>query len=86
MRYKKKPVVIDAWQFTKDNYSIGLPPEFKHPAVVLWSQYGGDTIGGEIKTLEGVLTISENDWIIRGLKGEYYPCKPSIFQETYDPA
>ena len=44
----------------------------------------GDVIGGEIKTLEGVMTISENDYIIKGVQGEFYPCKPDIFEATYE--
>ena len=45
----------------------------------------GRNIGGEIKTLEGVMEISENDWVICGVNGEFYPCKPDIFEKTYMP-
>ena len=86
LNYRKKPVVIEAWQFTKANYNVGAPNKFKHPTVALWSQYGGDVIGGEIETLEGKHQVSENDWIIRGVKGEFYPCKPDIFEMTYEVA
>ena len=41
---------------------------------------------GSIKTLEGILYPSIGDWIIKGIKGEFYPCKPDIFVATYDPA
>ena len=44
-----------------------------------------DGIQWSVSTLEGPLHISEGDWIIRGVKGEYYPCKPDIFAATYDP-
>lgn len=87
MKYRKKPVVIDAWQFTKENYRDGAPHFIKHAVgspVVLWSQFGGEVIGGEIKTLEGVMTVSEGDFIIKGVQGEFYPCKPDIFAETYE--
>ena len=85
MKYRKKPVVIDAWQFTKKNYKNGAPDFIRHENhVVLWSQYGGDIIGGEIQTLEGKMTISENDFIIKGVNGEFYPCKPDIFEKTYE--
>lgn len=40
----------------------------------------------EIPTLEGVMRASRGDWVIRGVKGEFYPCKPDIFEETYEPA
>ena len=84
-KYRKKPVVIDAWQFTKENYKEGAPLFIRQAKdVELWSQFSGDVIGGEIETLEGVMTISENDYIIKGVHGEFYPCKPSIFEATYE--
>ena len=84
-QYRKKPVVIEAWQFTKENYKEGAPQFIRQAKDVdLWSQYGGDVIGGEIKTLEGAMTISENDYIIKGVQGEIYPIKADIFQKTYD--
>ena len=84
-QYVKKPVVIEAWQFTKKNFKVGAPDFIQYSDIVtLWSQYGGNVIGGEIKTLEGVMQISENDWIIKGINGEFYPCKPDIFEKTYE--
>ena len=85
MNYTKKPVTIQAWQFTKENYTKGVPHIFRSKNVSYWSQYGGKVIGGEIKTLEGVMEISENDWVICGVNGEFYPCKPDIFEKTYMP-
>lgn len=84
LNYRKKPVVIKAWQFTKENYKAGVPNEFKHHTVKLWSRHGDKVIGGEIDTLEGTHNVSENDWIICGVKGEFYPCKPNIFDMTYE--
>lgn len=84
-KYVKKPVEIEAWQFTKKNYADGAPQFIRQSKdIELWSQYGGDVIGGEVKTLEGVMTVSENDYIIKGVQGEFYPCKPDIFHLTYD--
>jgi hypothetical protein len=83
-KYRKKPVEVEAWQFTKENYHVGVPYQFRHKNVSVWSQYGGDVIEGEIKTLEGKMKISENDYIIKGVKGEFYPCKPDIFEATYE--
>jgi len=85
-KYRKKPVIIEAWQFTKENYRNGVPHWIKSSTrkAELWSQYGGAVIEGEIETLEGVHLVSENDWIIKGIKGELYPCKPDIFEKTYD--
>lgn len=86
-KYRKKPVVIEAWQFTKENYGEGAPRFIRQAkSVDLWSQYGGDIIGGKIETLEGVMAISENDYIIKGVQGEFYPCKPDIFEATYEAA
>lgn len=54
-----------------------------------WSdaQVGESFLGGlEILTLEGKMTADVGDWIIRGVKGEFYPCKPDIFEATYEPA
>jgi len=88
-KYRKKPVVIEAYQFTKGNFCREKEPAWLKQAiqsghVILWSQYSGDVIEGEVKTLEGTMKVSENDYIIKGVKGEFYPCKPDIFESTYD--
>lgn len=85
-KYRKKPVIIEAWQFTKENFKKGTPNWIKKNKrdATLWSQYGGEVIGGEINTLEGIHQIKENDYIIKGVKGELYPCKPDIFEKTYE--
>lgn len=84
--YRKKPVVVQAWQFTKENFKNGVPQWIKQSTrnITLWSQYGGEIIEGEIHTLEGTHQVIENDWIIKGVKGKLYPCKPDIFKETYE--
>ena len=86
MRYRKRPLTIDAWQFTKHNYKEEVILNFvrESPDVFLFSESNGDFIGGEIKTLEGFLDVSENDYIIKGIQGEFYPCKPDIFEKTYE--
>lgn len=98
MKYRKKPVEVDVWHFTKENFRKGVPRWISHlpqdvdgyeepnPNVRLLSQYGGRVIGGTIKTLEGDMDVSENDYIIKGVHGELYPCKPDIFVETYEEA
>ena len=76
-KYRKKPVVIEAVQFTGLN--------FDEIESFVGGDYGKDAKGnGVIATLEGPLHISPNDWIIKGVKGEFYPCKPDIFKATYD--
>jgi hypothetical protein len=85
-RYRKKPVVIEAFPWSPP----GLPtvaPEWFHKAVrdgIVVDRDHDHTLG--IKTLEGWHTAMPGDWIIRGIKGELYPCKPDIFEATYDPA
>lgn len=72
MKFRKKPVVIEATQFFK----MG-----DHPAVVYG--HSGCPI---INTLEGDHLVMKGDWIITGVKGEHYSCKPDIFEMTYEPA
>lgn len=85
-KYRKKPVVIDAWQFTQENYKKGVPTLFRDESIQFWPLMDGAVVVGEISTLEGVMNVCENDWIIRGVNGEYYPCKPDIFEKTYEKA
>ena len=73
MKFRKKPVVIEATQW----FSMG-----DHPAV----KNHFDTGMGYIDTLEGALIVKPGDWIITGVKGEHYPCKPDIFEMTYESA
>lgn len=70
-RWRKKPVVIEATQWFKPG---------DHPAVVL--KDGAPWV----ETLEGGHVVTPGDWIITGVKGEHYPCKPDIFAMTYEPA
>jgi hypothetical protein len=76
MKFRKKPVVIEAVQWTGDNLSE--IQRFYRPNEILI----GDKI--VIRTLEGTMTADKGDWILKGIKGEYYPCKPDIFAETYE--
>jgi hypothetical protein len=76
-KFRKKPVVIEAVQWNGDNLSDIL--RFYKPDNILV----GDEI--HINTLEGVMVASKGDWIIQGVKGEFYPCKPDIFEQTYEP-
>ncbi len=80
MKFRKKPVVIEAVQYRGDEKSynalirMGCVPQ-QHAA-------DGDSI--RIVTLEGEHICSLNDWVIKGVKGEFYPCKPDIFEMTYE--
>lgn len=76
MKYRKKPVVIEATQWFKDGDHHAVSPVMSHyPAM---DGYGW------ITTLEGGYIVTPGDWIITGIKGEHYPCKPDIFAATYE--
>lgn len=84
-RYRKKPIVIEAFKWT------GGPDQIEEPIwicdairtghVKISDERGGGLL---IKTLEGVMTANVGDWIIKGVNGEIYPCKPDIFEKTYE--
>ncbi len=81
MKYKKKPVVIDAIQLKTMDDKFKVAEFFKgHGAFDM--SFAEDGI--YINTLEGTMHASIGDWIIRGIKGEFYPCKPNIFEATYE--
>ncbi len=88
--FRKKPVVIEAVQWTGSNAEEVLSFALTH--AVLRRKLGGETIPGVelvIETLEGAMTASPGDWIIKGVKGEFYPgefylCRPDIFDRTYE--
>lgn len=84
MKYRKKPVIIEAIQFEDNSDRIIEIHEFM----------GGDTIRVnyedknnpylKVETLEGIMKASVGDYIIKGVNGEFYPCKPDIFEKTYE--
>lgn len=86
-QYRKKPVVIEAMQFTRDadvnEADDGLFAWLDAERPDYW--YDPDTNEIVIPTLEGDMRASVGDWIIRGVAGEFYPCKPDIFEATYEP-
>ena len=81
--FRKKPVVIEAVQFTHEADCFQQLLDFTGNTFrVLTTETEGYT--GRIKTLEGVMTATPGDYIIKGVKGEFYPCKPEIFATTYE--
>jgi hypothetical protein len=93
MKFRKRPVVIDAmqWDGTRackeliesafgtletNNVELLLAPDWDGKTYLSWTFY----------TLEGLITASPGDWIIKGVKGEHYPCRSDIFEMTYEPA
>ncbi len=79
-KFRKKPVVIEAIRFTGHNDeeierfvgAAGFDPPAARPTFI-------------IHTLEGDMTAEVGDWVIKGVNGEFYPCKPDVFQKTYEP-
>ena len=76
MKYRKRPVVIDAIRYYKD--------QVQHSAICTQMHLTDFAARPHIHTLEGPMTLEEGDWIIKGVKGEHYPCKPDIFEATYE--
>lgn len=87
MKFRKKPVVIEAMQFTDESkdqcfafvtcnkyasFDCHVDPKKDRPTLT-------------IQTLEGDMKARIGDWIIKGVNGEFYPCKPDIFESTYEP-
>lgn len=82
-QYRKKPVVIEAIQY--EGYMTEDIKNFVGDSLLSESKWDNGPVGYFIKTLEGTSYIlSKNDWIIKGIKGEFYPCKPDIFEATYE--
>lgn len=81
MKFRKKPIVIEAIQWNSrnnsdvDNFTNGQA-QFNYLGGICWCT---------IETKEGKMTADVGDWIIKGIKNEFYPCKPEIFNLTYEP-
>jgi hypothetical protein len=89
-KYRKKPVVIEAMQFVAVA-DVGQIMAWMGPGAVVFYPNGRDYDGKNatravlaIPTLEGEMVANLGDWIIKGVKGEFYPCKPDIFEATYE--
>lgn len=87
-QFRKKPVVISAWCNTEALPHRSAMPVWLSDAMSDGSVWfsGGHHSHFTIKTLEGEMRADYGDWIIQGVKGEIYPCKPDIFAATYEPA
>lgn len=99
MKYRKKPVIIEAVQLSKSNLDEVKNFVNEKGIIKYWGRTKGELclVGYEvdyaeswekvtidITTLEGVMRADENDYIIKGIKGEFYPCKSDIFEQTYE--
>lgn len=89
MKYRKRPVIIEAIQYTGYNFSeiesFCLSPGARDSCAEM-RQVRDDVYACFITTLEGEHCASNGDFIIKGIKGEFYPCKPDIFEATYEAA
>ena len=81
-RYRKKPVVIEAIQFLNTSPRIIEILEFVGEDANIDVKCSTPSVS--IETLEGTMTASVGDYIIKGVQGEFYPCKPDIFEQTYE--
>ncbi len=84
MKYRKKPVVIEAIKFNEEKWEEEISQaklSESFPMVLLSIINGFKPV---IQTLEGDMKVSDGDYIIKGVRGEFYPCKPDIFEETYE--
>lgn len=82
MKYRKKPVVVEAIQLTNKN--LLEAKEWCNGELVPNAETSGYDL--YISTLEGIMHVDINDYIIQGVEGEFYPCKPDIFEKTYEVA
>lgn len=81
MKYQKKPLIIDAVQFDGSAESLVKMVKDINAPISMWTHSSECLI---IPTLEGNLIANIGDWVIKGVKGEFYPCKPDIFKITYE--
>jgi hypothetical protein len=87
-KFRKKPVVIDAVQWQPDPKFGRFTSRGYECSRIGYDQHGVEYTVCDVglQTLEGFMHIKPGDWIITGIKGERYPCKPDIFEKTYEPA
>lgn len=84
-RYRKKTVVVEAVQFTGSRKSYCEVMEFIFGQPISDAAADGPFLNPWINTLEGEMKVSTGDYVIRGIAGQCYPCKPQIFAATYEP-
>jgi len=85
MKFRKKPIVIEAMKYYsgEEDKIIYWAHSELHPSTnsIITKDYGPTL---KIRTLEGYINASPGDWIIKGIQNEFYPCKPDIFEKTYE--
>lgn len=89
MKYRKKPVIVEAIQYKEDNLQEIM--DFVGPSLRVDGSCSAAETGMKIRhdvyihTLEGDMHVDYLDFVIKGVHGEFYPCKPNIFEKTYEP-
>lgn len=97
-KYRKKPVIIEAVQYIRGQevpaveflggYDRNIHEvrigEYETDVAKFTMDWYDQGCSIDIKTLEGLMHVSDGDWIIKGVNGEFYPCKPDIFEKTYE--
>jgi len=76
VKFRKKPIIVNAVQYAGDKAEIKAFVGYKCEDTI--TEFG-------IRTLEGFMIVSVLDWVIEGVQGEFCPCKPDIFKQTYEP-
>lgn len=96
MKFRKKPVEIEAYQVFQTNFDAAFEKKKREERNIsafrgslfrcdVWFSKGRDNVvKAKIRTLEGDMRLSDGDWIIKDIKDEFYPCKPDIFEATYE--
>jgi hypothetical protein len=88
MKYRKKPIVVEAFKFYVDNIPDWFMDKVSANEIILrncdFKRFSIDEAYCEIKTLEGTMVAKGGDYIIKGVNGEIYPCKADIFEKTYE--
>lgn len=84
MKYRKKPIVVDAFRFDVDNVPYWCEDTVMQGWYPVRDEHGNQFFGVIINTLDGVMTAYSGDYIIKGVNGEIYPCKAEIFEKTYE--
>ena len=83
-KYRKKPIEIEAIQLTNESIIEIINWTTDYISIEIDTDENDNIIGMIIPTLEGTMKASMNDYIIRGVQGEFYPCKPNVFEQTYE--
>lgn len=89
MKYRKKPVIIEAVQWTGLNLEeikafVGDALQYEIFDAAWKAGVAAPKVEMKIKTLEGEMNVSKGDYVIKGVNGEFYPCKPDVFEKTYE--